>query len=80
MGNHDRRSSFYTDDTIRCEKCGVELRYNKIELRWDAVELYPESRRCKIRNTEDYDHIPLMNVGRLFRAARRWNDRRHHVT
>ena len=73
--------SFFSDDTIRCEKCNCELRYNKREKVWDAVELYPESRRCRIKQTDPirYDHVPLMNVGRLWRAAKRWNERKHHV-
>lgn len=62
------------DDKIRCDRCECVLKYNKEGKIWDAVELYPESKKCWKAKLDRHDHTPRGNVGRLLRvlqAARR---------
>jgi hypothetical protein len=67
------------DDTVYCETCGSPLKYDRFNKRWDAIELYPDHRKCWKPKAEQYDHVPKANVSRLLKAAKRWNERKHHV-
>jgi len=72
-------SEYRPDETVRCEKCGSPLKYDKFFKHWRETEEYPDIAKCFNKKLQRYDHVPKANVSRLLRAAKRWNERKFHV-
>lgn len=52
------------------------MNYDRFKKVWVAEELYPDAAKCWKPREGKYEHVPKGDVGRLLRAARRWNERK----
>jgi hypothetical protein len=71
MGNKVERY----DDEVYCRKCREALKYDRENRMWRTkyiAEGGNEYHQCWNRSLRIWDHEPKMNIGRLYRAAKRW--------